>query len=84
MYNFCKDCNGSGEGVIPDTDCHQCDGSGDAITAIAKSIITELDIYGRSVDSVEYGLPIDPDTKYLGTLHGKAMIKIVKKQFKII
>lgn len=82
MYDFCKDCNGSGSGVIPDTDCSQCDGNGDAMTAIAKAIIIGLDSYGRSVDSVEYGLPVDPETKWLGTAHGKAMIEIVKNQFK--
>ena len=82
MYNFCRHCNGSGSGVIPDTDCSSCDGNGDEMTAIAKAIIIELDNYGRKIASVEYGLPIDPETKWLGTTHGKAMIKIVKDQFR--
>ena len=82
MYNFCRSCNGSGSGVIPDTDCYDCDGSGNATNALAKSIIIELDNYARGVHSLEYGLPIDPDTKWLGTNHGKAMIKIIETQLK--
>ncbi len=82
MSDMCIHCNGSGLGVIPDSDCSSCDGNGDSFTAIAKAIIIALDDYGRSVCKVEYGLPIDPDSRWLGTAHGRAMIKIVKEQFK--
>jgi hypothetical protein len=30
---------------------------------LAEKIILALDDYGRSINRVEYGLPIDPDTK---------------------
>lgn len=44
---------------------------------IAEKIILALDDYGRKVHSVEYGLPIDPDTKDFEDKRPQEMIKIV-------
>jgi hypothetical protein len=44
---------------------------------IAEKIILALDDYGRKVHSVEYGLPIDPDTKSFEAKRPQEMLKIV-------
>ena len=44
---------------------------------LAEKIILALDDYGRKVHSVEYGLPIDPDTKDFEDKRPQEMIKIV-------
>ena len=44
---------------------------------LAEKIILALDDYGRKTDSVEYGLPIDPDTKDFEAKKPQEMIKIV-------
>ena len=44
---------------------------------LAEKIILALDDYGRKVHSVEYGLPIDPDTKNFEDKRPQEMLKIV-------
>ena len=44
---------------------------------LAEKIILALDDYGRSINRVEYGLPIDPDTKDFEDKRQKEMLKIV-------
>jgi len=44
---------------------------------LAEKIILALDDYGRSIDRVEYGLPIDPDTKDFEDKRPQEMLKIV-------
>jgi len=44
---------------------------------LAEKIILALDDYGRSINRVEYGLPIDPDTKDFEDKRPKEMLKIV-------
>jgi len=44
---------------------------------LAEKIILALDDYGRKTHSVEYGLPIDPDTKNFEDKRPKEMLKIV-------
>jgi hypothetical protein len=44
---------------------------------LAEKIILVLDDYGRSINRVEYGLPIDPDTKDFEDKRPKEMLKIV-------
>lgn len=44
---------------------------------LAEKIILALDDYGRKTHSVEYGLPIDPDTKDFEDKRPQEMIKIV-------
>ena len=44
---------------------------------LAEKIILALDDYGRSINRVEYGLPIDPDTKDFVDKRPKEMLKIV-------
>lgn len=43
----------------------------------AEKIILALDNFGRKINPVEYGLPIDPDTKDFNTSSSKEMLKIV-------
>lgn len=43
-----------------------------------EKIIMALDDYGRSVAKVEYGLPIDSDTKSFDNKHGEKMKSIVE------
>jgi hypothetical protein len=45
---------------------------------LAKKIILALDEYGRNVDSVEYGLPIDPDTKSFESTRAEEMLNLVE------
>lgn len=44
---------------------------------LAEKIILALDDYGRKVHSIEYGLPIDPDTKDFEDKRLQEMLKIV-------
>jgi len=44
---------------------------------LAEKIILALDDYGRKTHSVEYGLPIDPDTKDFEDKRPQEMLKIV-------
>ena len=44
---------------------------------LAEKIILALDDYGRKTHSVEYGLPIDPDTKDFEDRRPQEMLKIV-------
>lgn len=44
---------------------------------LAEKIISALDDYGRKVHPVEYGLPIDPDTKDFEDKRPQEMLKIV-------
>ncbi len=44
---------------------------------LAEKIILALDDYGRKIHSVEYGLPIDPDTKDFESKRPQEMLKIV-------
>lgn len=44
---------------------------------LAEKIILALDNYGRKTHSVEYGLPIDPDTKDFKDKRPQEMLKIV-------
>ena len=44
---------------------------------LAEKIILALDDYGRSINRVEYGLPIDPDTKDFEDKRPQEMLKIV-------
>jgi len=44
---------------------------------IAEKIILALDDYGRKIDNLEYGLPIDPDTKSFEPKKAQEMLKIV-------
>ena len=44
---------------------------------LAEKIILALDDYGRKTHSVEYGLPIDPDTKDFDCKRPQEMLKIV-------
>ena len=44
---------------------------------LAERIILALDDYGRKTHSVEYGLPIDPDTKDFKDKKPQEMLKIV-------
>ena len=44
---------------------------------LAEKIILALDDYGRSINKVEYGLAIDPDTKDFEDKRPKEMLKIV-------
>ena len=44
---------------------------------LAEKIILALDDYGRKVNSYEYGLPIDPDTKDFEDKKPQEMLKIV-------
>jgi hypothetical protein len=44
---------------------------------LSEKIILALDDYGRSINRVEYGLPIDPDTKDFEDERPKEMLKIV-------
>lgn len=44
---------------------------------LSKKIILALDDYGRKVDSFEYGLPVDPDTKDFEDKRLQEMLKIV-------
>lgn len=48
----------------------------------AEKIIIALDDYGRSVARVEYGLPIDPDTKSFDSEYGEDMKCIVENILK--
>lgn len=56
-----------GNGVLP------CVGN----RLLAEKIILALDDYGRKVHPVEYGLPIDPDTKDFEDKRPQEMLKIV-------
>ena len=44
---------------------------------LAEKIILALDDYGRKAHSVEYGLPIDPDTKDFYDKRPQEMLRIV-------
>jgi len=44
---------------------------------LAEKTILALDDYGRKTHSVEYGLPIDPDTKDFEDKRPQEMLKIV-------
>lgn len=44
---------------------------------LAQKIILALDEYGRNVHPVEYGLPIDPDTKDFQDKRAMEMLSIV-------
>jgi len=44
---------------------------------LSEKIILALDDYGRSLNRVEYGLPIDPDTKDFEDDRPQEMLKIV-------
>lgn len=44
---------------------------------LAEKIILALDDYGRKVHPVEYGLPIDPDTKDFDEERPQEMLRIV-------
>lgn len=49
---------------------------------LAEKIILALDSYGRKINRVEYGLPIDPDTKDFEDTRPQEMLKIVTKILK--
>jgi len=51
--------------------------SGVSNRLLAEKIILALDDYGRKTHSVEYGLPIDPDTKDFEDKRPQEMLKIV-------
>lgn len=44
---------------------------------LVEKIILALDDYGRKIHPVEYGLPIDPDTKDFEDKRPQEMLKIV-------
>lgn len=47
------------------------------INSIGKKIINDLNTYSRSVNNLEYGLPIDPDFPDFDTNQGEKLLKIV-------
>lgn len=46
---------------------------------MAKEIILALDKYGRNINKVEYGLPIDPDFHSWDNKRAKEMLELVMK-----
>ena len=44
---------------------------------LAEKIVLALDDYGRNVNALEYGLPIDPDTKSFESKRPQEMLEIV-------